>query len=366
MIVQSLRERWPEHTIEAIVLSGGYGRGEGGVLRKNGQEYPFDDYDLLVVFRQIRSADLQAYNTSLHNAAQALSQRTAFKVDIAPACDIESLRKAPFNLFWYELRHGHKVIWGRPEVMENLPDFPDAELPASEAFKLLLNRGVELWRVIEAGIPLRETWLDIRWEPLLMALHNAVISIGDSLLILNQQYHWSYQERVQILKRYFQQGHGLPEASMLTFLYPEAIQYKLSPSDYRDLPVEWVVGKLEVVRKLFLNYFYFSLQHLGMPVQNVQTAYPEAVKAHLYHRPGLRQRWQNFQQNRTYFKSWDWASAWNWHPPHLRFLAALPYLLENGALEPGPELAGLFPGCGAQPDLDTLRQFFEREWKMIL
>lgn len=364
LITQYLHERWPEQQLAALVLSGSYGRGEGGVQRKNSREYPCDDYDLLVIFKQLRPAERLTINQRLQRAAQALSAKTACTVDLAPACDLRALHDAPRTLFWYALRHSHKVIWGNPEILQQLPEFPAAEVPPEETFKLLLNRGVELWQAIEAGFPLVDPWKDPRWSPLLLAIYNAIIAIGDSLLILAHCYHSSYQERVQILKSYLQQEPHLPEAPMLAYLYPEAVQYRLSPSDYRNLPVELMIGKLEVVRKIFLEYFFHGLQRFyHSPALNCDN-YPQWVIGLRTHPPHWRQSLANLCQNRDWFKPWQLWSGWNLHPPHLRFLLCLPYLLAPNSLSPGPELAGVFPGCERIPTLEQLKQGFSH-YRMV-
>lgn len=364
--VQTLCERWPDQQLTAIVLCGGYGRGEGGVLRKHSQEFPFDDYDLLVVFKALKPKDRAKINLSLGRLAAQISEKTAVPVDIAPVVDLESLAQAPFTLFWYLLRHSHRVLWGQVDLLQILPTFPVERLAEEEGYKLLLNRGIELWRAIDAGFPLVDPWKDTRWQGLLLALHNAVIALGDAVLIFRGCYHPIYQERIVILKSLLQQEMDLPDAHMLAFLYPEAIQYKLSPYEYRNLPVELVIGKLEIVRQLFLNYVLaFFAQTFAWEKNQIET-FQDWLPFLRVHPPSLVKRIQNMRSNWHYFGRQVGMNGWLWHPPHLRFLVSLPYLLAPEQFQPGPECLGLFPGLGPVPCTSGLTEAVQRSWKILL
>lgn len=363
--VQFIRDRWPDQ-LAAIVLCGGYGRGEGGVQRKNSQEYPFDDYDLLVVFKSLKPADKNQINLSLARLAAEISEKTAVPVDLAPACDLQTLSQAPLTLFWYLLRHSHRVLWGQVDLLQILPEFQVDQLSADEGFKLLLNRGIELWLAIEAGIPLVDPWKDPRWPNLLLALHNAIIALGDALLLFRGCYHPFYEERISILKSLLQQAQDLPEAHLLAYLYPEAIQYKLSPSEYRNLPVELVIGKLEVVRKLYQEHLLVFLAQTFAWEHHHIDSLQDWVTFLRTHPPALWQRFQNLGLNRQYFGPQVAWNGWLWHPPHLRFLVSLPYLLAPQSCQPGSELAGLFLELSPEPTFAALSEAVKRSWKVLL
>lgn len=358
LITQYLRERWPRRLV-ALILMGSYGRGEGGVKRKHAQEYPCDDYDLLPIFDRLKPSQQKSINQALQRVAAVLSCKTACPVDLAPACDVQTLRHVRPTLFWYALRHGHHVIWGNSEVLAVLPEFASTDVPQEESLKLLLHRGVALWQAMEAGFSLSDPWKDPRWNPLLMAMYNAVIAVGDALLLLIHCYHYSYQERVGILKSYLQQARHLPEASMLIYLFNEAVQYRLSPSDYRNLPVEFLIGKLEIVKKIFLDYFFYSLQCVYQSPPLHLHNYAQWLKSLRTNLPSWQQSLVYLHQNWQCFKCWQPWSSWSLQPPFLRFLFCLPYLLSPENLPPGPELEGIFPGCGRHLTLEQLKQSFK-------
>ncbi len=364
--VHMICERWPDQQLAAIVLCGGYGRGEGGVQRKNSQEYPFDDYDLLVVFKSLKPKEQAQINLSLGRLAMQISEKTAVPVDIAPVVDLETLSRAPFTLFWYLIRHSHRVLWGQVDLMQTLPTFPVEQLAADEGYKLLLNRGIELWRAIDAGFPLVDPWIDPRWQSLLLALHNAIIALGDAVMIFRGCYHPIYQERIAILKSLLQHEQDLPDAHMLAYLYPEAIQYKLSPYEYRNLPVELVIGKLEVVRQLFLTYLQaFLAQTFAWEKAEIHS-FQAWLRFLLAHPPSLVKRFQNMRLNLQQLGRQIGMNGWLWHPPQLRYLVSLPYLLDPEHFQPGPECLGLFPELGPEPSTAALGEAVKSRWKILL
>jgi hypothetical protein len=54
-----------ESDLVAIILGGGYGRGEGGVRVIDGNELLFNDYDLFVISKSISRSKLKTYQNKL-------------------------------------------------------------------------------------------------------------------------------------------------------------------------------------------------------------------------------------------------------------------------------------------------------------
>ena len=50
--------------LTALVLGGGYGRGEGGVLLVSGEERPYNDLDLILIVRRKASVPWQSWKAS--------------------------------------------------------------------------------------------------------------------------------------------------------------------------------------------------------------------------------------------------------------------------------------------------------------
>jgi len=211
---------------DAVVLTGGFGRGEGAVKR-NGEEpgAPFNDLDLLLIGARARvsASVLRELKNSLPRIAG-----TDF-VDVGYLHSSE-FRKAAPTIFLYDLRNGSRVIWGDEAVLEKIPSFSSSELPMSEATRLFLNRGIGLLYAYlllargEARHVLEKT-AAVAWS-------KTVLAAGDAKLLQRRIYHWSYVERMKRIEEAAKSSAINPD-----FLenYKRAALFKLT-ADFGVLP----------------------------------------------------------------------------------------------------------------------------------
>jgi hypothetical protein len=193
VILSAVRELLPPGSVRGVALTGGFGRGEGGMERTGGREIvPFNDYDFVVVTQSPVDA------TRLRSAAPLLA--TDIGIDfvdfgIFPG---DILPRVPDTVFWYELREGHCVLEGPADLLLAIPPIDPARLPLEEATRLLVNRGLSLlwaWLHLEAaaasgaGLPEKERRFTVN------SIHKAVLAVGDAALIRAGRYHLSYRER---------------------------------------------------------------------------------------------------------------------------------------------------------------------------
>ncbi len=139
-IVAAVRDLPDAPSIEAIVLMGGYGRGEGTPLHKDGIEQPFNDYDLMVICGDISHRARQHFQKRLRMLEKELSDQLGIPVDLY-LHTLHSLRHAEFSLMNYELHYGHHVLYGRHDILSMMPSYPLLNLSLNEGTRLLLNRG---------------------------------------------------------------------------------------------------------------------------------------------------------------------------------------------------------------------------------
>src|SRR4051812_44747545 len=59
--------------LEALLLGGGYGRGEGGVLKTGAGDRPYNDLEFYVSLRGPHWRNERRYRKALHGLAEALS-----------------------------------------------------------------------------------------------------------------------------------------------------------------------------------------------------------------------------------------------------------------------------------------------------
>jgi len=173
--------------VEAIVLTGSFGRGEGGVVADSERRYrPVNDYDVLLVGGTVPNAQ----RGPLHDLGAALAAE--FGTDFVhfsawPRVD----PRLPLTLANYDVIHGSRVLWGPATILDAAPRFAAASIPLFEGVQLLFNR--------MAGIltALGRTRGGSAAEYLDHQVMKALIAIGDWYLLRAQAYAVSYRVRRQ-------------------------------------------------------------------------------------------------------------------------------------------------------------------------
>ncbi|MFA7056200.1 MAG: hypothetical protein WC155_01390 [Candidatus Cloacimonadales bacterium] len=182
----------PPCDIVAILLGGGYGRGEGGVFIKDGKEYPYNDYDLFVILKNVGIVKKKKYQKKMELIHEKFTPLFKIDVDVGPLQTVNAISKAPFWMMWYELRNGHIMLWGNILVKNYFPDYHDSKMPLMEAYRLMLNRGV--------GLLLCKKHFDTYEEQesqdfILRNIRKAQLAMGDAFLIKKHKFHYSYKQR---------------------------------------------------------------------------------------------------------------------------------------------------------------------------
>jgi len=93
-ISSAVQSEFDNSEITALILGGGYGRGEGGVFLEKGQEQLFNDYDLFVIIsncsRKKRNKIFQRLQKVSHELEQVISIEVDFSVPLREneICDL--------------------------------------------------------------------------------------------------------------------------------------------------------------------------------------------------------------------------------------------------------------------------------------
>jgi hypothetical protein len=179
--------------LAAIVLGGGYGRGEGGVLRTEAGDQPYNDLEFYVFLRGNRLRQEHRYGRMLHELGESLSVEAGlqveFKIDSA-----ERWRRSPVSMFSYDLLSGHRIIFGDESIFLGCEHHLDAaSIPLSEATRLMFNRcsGLLLARELLQKSALANEEADFIGRN----LAKMQLALGDAVLTAFGQYHWSARER---------------------------------------------------------------------------------------------------------------------------------------------------------------------------
>jgi hypothetical protein len=235
LIAAAVRAAIPPPRFRALVLIGGYGRGEGGYRLGAAGPEPYNDYDYFVVLRGVGRRDREGVQHLLAEQGKRLEHDVGVEVDFALLSE-ERLPAAALSLMNAEMLWGHRVIAGDARVLDAMPAMPFSRLPLGEFTRLMLNRGALLLmnrQRLAGGEALDAQDQEVFFK----YLFKAVLACGDARLAASGRYHPSYVTKLERLQS-MQPELGTPFLS----LYGLAWQSKFHP-DYGqylgESPAEW-------------------------------------------------------------------------------------------------------------------------------
>ncbi len=212
---------------KALVLLGGYGRGEGSpMIGPDGEELPFNDYDLIVVTDSLDPL----LKRELKQLEKKLSEAIDLPVDLYPYLD-SALPKCEFSLLNYEMRYGHRVIRGDPKILDAMPEYAHDAIPLSEGTRLLMNRG-KLLLTIKQRLAQPEPLTREERMRFFKFLFKADLAFGDCALLLRGAYDLSYVVKRQRLPEI--NLSGLDDSRAFVSAYSRAIDFK-ERADFQTL-----------------------------------------------------------------------------------------------------------------------------------
>ena len=208
------------------MLGGGYGRGEGGVLRGRGPDSPASLFNDLDYFLFTAHPGHPEVAEAVHAMEAAGQDTLGIDVDIkclAPA----DMGDPSASMMFSDLVAGHRVIHGPADYLRaRFPEVDPSRLPALEASRLLWNRGT--------GLYFASCHIERREDPAFVARNHAKFKLaaGDALLALAGRYHGSCRERFHRFRE------SRPDKALgldLADLHAEGVDFKLSPNlGHRD------------------------------------------------------------------------------------------------------------------------------------
>jgi len=242
-----------------IILCGGFGRGEGTVIKDGQQVKPVNDYDLLIV-----SAENQIDTQKI---GEQITRTLGIKLVEVGVISPDELRRLPPSQWAYDLKYGSCVIFGDKDVWQLIPEISPKDIPKWEAIKLLCNRMAGILGSIHYNSKAQslaiknKVWFRVQIDHMLIAC-------GDASLILCADYHHLYREK---LKRLFTHIHWFtkPEVKKIA----EAYKRKLSIWGPKQTSIFPVDKELSVIGALAKKTYLRALQsYLERNVYNLTEA----------------------------------------------------------------------------------------------
>ena len=235
--------------IRAVVLGGGYGRGEGGATPDG---MPYNDMDFFVVMNGRKPSP--GLRGLLNSISSEWHGKLAIDIDFCCVKSMKALCKDADTLMIQELFAGRRIIFGDEHIFDDAPCRPFSELPWTEAARLLLNRGAGLLFARQrASDPSQADFVRRN-------LHKAALGCGDAILVVHHDYRRTGTERLEALRKY-------REASWLVPAYEDALSFKYAPGtgkepDYAQHLECWfrtmALVTTEITRHIASSDAYFS------------------------------------------------------------------------------------------------------------
>jgi hypothetical protein len=325
----------PESKLEALILGGGYGRGEGGVLKTDSGDQLYNDLEFYVFLRGNRLLNERKYHHSLNASAEQLSLDAGIHIEFK--CDsLQRLKNSPVSMFTYDLVAGHHIVFGASDVFQGCQHhLNSAAIPLSEATRLLFNRCSGLLLVQEKLAQSAHNSEDADFIGRNLA--KAQLALGDAILAVHRKYHWSCHERNLRLAQ-LSLSQPPPNFSKIKKHHEAGVSFKLHPRRSRRRGEEFDSLHCELSRLASDLWFWVESIRLQEPFFTPR-------EYSLYRSPKCPESaaWRNYLLNLKTFGLRVISDALAWRYPRERLFNALTLLLWE-------------PQAGAEPALRRLLQ----------
>lgn len=303
--------------LEALILGGGYGRGEGGVVTINGVERPYNDLDLFLIVHDKKLVDREGLRRISEQNVSALGVDVDFSRPLTP----RDIMRWGRELRWYDLVRGHKVLKGPKNILQDLaPDSLDSQPAPIEATRLLLNRGAGLvWALrVAKGLELAPDDDFVRRN-----YYKCVLALGDALLLSCGYYVSGYTGKEKLLA-HLGSCSSWVRALELDQLFADAVRFKFTPD--AAAPGQPRVEGLEAVAELWGRVLLL--------VESKRTGNSWSSISQYTRWNGVRERQKNiFIERPKNFVRNALLGVWSTRYPRERLYRSLPMLLCDGGTE---------------------------------
>lgn len=234
-VAQGVRGLVPAKRLQGLVLAGGYGRGEGGVLfdEASATELPYNDMEFFVFVKGSTLLNDRRHRQALHALGESLSEQAGLEVEFK-ILSLERLHASGTSMFFYDLVMGHRWLIGDGEGFSRCAHHRDASrIPLHEATRLLFNRCSGLLFAKERLQ--RRDFSGADADFVGRNLAKAQLAFGDAVLTALGRYHWSCRERQSRLAALQEIPAPLQEVvSLLKDAHAQGVSFKLHPVASRE------------------------------------------------------------------------------------------------------------------------------------
>ncbi|MCX6954192.1 MAG: hypothetical protein NTV51_18740 [Verrucomicrobia bacterium] len=226
-VVSGIRGLIPPRMLEAVLLGGGYGRGEGGVLRGPAGDRPYNDLEFCIALRGNRHLNEARYHRRLDVLGEILTHLADAEIEFK-IISLAELATQPVSMFSYDLLVGHR-LWSDSSgaLAACAAHRSAANIPAEEATRLLMNRGSGL--LLARGELAREPFTLAAADFVRRNLAKVQLACGDAVLTASGRYDWSCRERHRRLEQ-LAAGESSPWLEAVLRHHVTGVAFKLHPT----------------------------------------------------------------------------------------------------------------------------------------
>ena len=325
-VLAGVRQLIPAGRLEGLLLGGGYGRGEGGVLRGPAGDQPYNDLEFYVFVRGQAVLAERQFRQLLHELGESLSPAAGLEVEFK-VLTLDKLRNSPPSMFYYDLVMGHRWLAGDDTLLAGCGPHHDAtKIPLHEATRLLMNRCSGL--LFAKARLAKSDFTAVDADFVGRNLAKAQLAFGDVLLGAHGQYHWSCQERHRRLVQL--DLTALPWATALITHHATGVEFKLHPARSVESQTALTARHQELAALGENLWLWLESRRLGL---TIATAHDYALSGvdKCPETSSLRNRLVNL-------RAFGPAGLASGRYPRERLLNALPLLLWEKAALTSPEL----------------------------
>lgn len=259
-IACDMRRIIPPAELQALVLAGGYGRGEGGVLATAQGDAPYNDLEFFVLIRGNPRANERRYGAQLHEVERLRAAELGIDVEFK-ILSLEKLRTSPTTMFYYDLVSGHRIISGPPDILASCAMHGDASrIPLHEGTRLLMNRCSGLLFASQRLQSASFTSEDADFTGRNIA--KAKLAIGDVVLTGLGRYHWSCVERQTRLSTVEESSLPMDE---IRALHVDGVAFKLHPHQAAQDIEALKAAHKRVAAAAWAVWIWLEQRRLAMP-----------------------------------------------------------------------------------------------------
>jgi predicted nucleotidyltransferase len=347
IVARCLKSKYSQE-IKAIVLMGSYGRGEGTAFQGENGLQPFNDYDLVVVGASMNEWKRRKIQKEFHRLEIELSAEIGIDVDLFLHTE-NSLKRADASLMNYEMKYGHKVVYGDESILDIMPEYSSVDL--SEATRLLLNRG-KLLLDISRSLQKNEVKDELKFKKF---LNKVVLAMGDAALMAAGFQGIYYKNKLEQIE----QITGFQNSEWLIEEYQSAIAFKFI-GDVELLPRD-IESYYEELKEKFLDFYYdFESVRLKKDVHEYHQYFDEISQEHT--NSSWKKYLRHFYLNLRGFGLSNLDNMnWLGRHPRERLFAIFPLLIKSQLSFNESRLVSRLQACDQNQDICQQKFYQLRE-----